>query len=461
MEGGGEACPPPVPAMITDPVVREAAAALESRTVGRLHTLIEGLHPADLAELLRRLPEPHRLALLLLLDEERAAAVLEALEPEEQVGLVRALTDEQVSGLLEAMATDEVVDLLGELPAERVGRLLRLMGAEEAERIRQLLRFPEGSAGALMTTDLVTVPADLTVGQAIAEVRRRGREAELLYYVYVTEGARLVGVVTLRQLIVAPPEAPLREVMTTGLVTTSPWADREQVAHLIEKYDLLAVPVVDGAGRLLGIVTADDILEVVEEEASEEVFTLTGPVAEETLLLDGFPWSAARRRTFWMVVNFGTALLAAAVVGAFTPVIEAFLVLVFFMPLMMATAGNVATQSLALTVRGLAGPRPPRVGTALRREATTGLRLGLGVGALAAGVGVAWQHDPWLGLVLLLAMLVTLTVAAGAGVLVPVALRRARVDPAIAAGPIVTTVTDLTSVTLYFSLAAVLLRLRG
>ena len=446
--------------MITDPLVEEATAYLEQRTVGKLRALIEDLHPADLAGLVRRLDEPQRLAFLLLLDEARAAAVLEVLEPDEQIRLLRTLTDEEVSGLLEEMATDEVVDLLGELPAARVQRLLRLMGAEEASRIRELLQFPEGSAGALMTTDLVTVPTDLTVAQAIAEVRRRGQDAELLYYVYVTEGARLVGVVTLRQVIVAPPRAPLREIMQTKLVTANPWAERDEVARLAEKYDLLAVPVADAAGRLLGIVTADDILKVVEEEASEDVFALTGPVGEEALAPGVFPWRAAWRRTFWIVVNFATALLAAAVIRAFAPVIETFLVLVFFMPVVMATAGNVGTQSLAVAVRRFTTDRhwQTEVRRALWRELATGLRLGVACGTLLGLVVFILWREPTLSGVLWLAMVAALTLSAWAGVLIPLLLQRLRVDPAIASGPLVTTVTNLTSVTIYFTLALLLLR---
>ncbi|MBI3975709.1 MAG: magnesium transporter [Armatimonadetes bacterium] len=445
--------------MITDPLVQETTTALEQRTVARLHALIEDLHPADLAELVRRLAPPHRLAFMLLLDEERAAAVLEALEPEEQTALVRTLTDEQVSGLLGEMATDEVVDLLGELPAARVQRLLRLMGAEEASRIRELLQFPDGSAGALMTTDLVTISAGLSAVEAIADVRRRGQDAELLYYVYVTEAARLTGVLSLRALIVAPPEAPVREIMQTTLVTANPWADRDEVARLIEKYDLLALPVVDAAGRLLGIVTADDILEVVQEEASEDVFALTAPVAEATLAPGPFPWGAAWRRTFWMIVNFGTALLAAAVIGAFTPVIETFLVLVFFMPVVMATAGNVGTQSLAVAVRRFALEKrwQPQVRGALRRELAVGLWLGMACGTLLAAVVLVWYRDPRLGAVLWLAMVAALAVAAAGGVAIPLALQRLRIDPAVASGPLVTTITDLASASIYFTLALLLM----
>ncbi|MGH2453566.1 MAG: magnesium transporter [bacterium] len=445
--------------MITDPLVQETTAALEQRTVARLGALIEDLHPADLAALVRRLAPPHRLAFMLLLDEERAASVLEALEPEEQTALVRTLTDEQVSGLLEEMATDEVVDLLGELPAARVQRLLRLMGAEEAGRIRELLRFPEDSAGALMTTDLVTISAGLSAAEAIGDVRRRGQEAEQLYYIYVTEASRLTGVLSLRALIVALPEAPVREIMQTALVTANPWAGRDEVARLIEKYDLLAVPVVDAAGRLLGIVTADDILEVVEEEASEDVFALTAPVAEATLAPGPFPWRAAGRRTTWMVINFGTALLAAAVVRIFTPVIETALVLVFFMPLMMATAGNVGTQSLAVAVRRFAleeGWRP-QVRGALARELATGGWLGLACGTLLGAVVLVWWRDLRLAGVLALAMVVTLALAAMGGVAIPLLLRRLRVDPAVASGPLVTTITDLASVSIYFTLALLLL----
>lgn len=446
--------------MITDRLVVTVQDHLRGRNLPGLALLLAPLHPGDIAELLRRLTESDQVAVLLLLPVEEAAVVLEMLSDEERVAITPVLADEQLVPLLNQMATDEVTDLLGELPAERAGRLLRLMGREEAAAVAGLLGYPEHTAGGLMTTDIVTIGPDLTAGQAVEVVRERGREVEVLYYIYVVDRGRLVGVMTLRDLIVAPTDRAVRTLMHTRLVKVTPLDDQEIVAGLARKYDLLAVPVTDPSDRLLGIVTSDDLLGVVESEGTEDVLALSGAPGGGEVILRVFPWSLTARRTGSLVFNLFLNLIAAFVISRFTETLQAALVLAFFMPALMATAGNVATQSLALAVRGLAtgriGPNEWRYAS---REIATGALVGAVCGLIVGAFAAIWQDNLSLGLIVGGAMWLAILVAAPIGVLIVLLLTRLGMDPAIASGPLATTLTDNSTVTIYFIMAMLVLRM--
>ncbi len=444
--------------MITDRLVVTVQDHLRGRNLPGLASLLAPLHSGDIAELLIQLDSPDQVSVLLLLPAEEAAVVLEMLSDDERATVTPALADEQLVPLLNEMATDEVTDLLGELPAERAGRLLRLMGREEAAAVAGLLAYPEHSAGGLMTTDVVTVGPDLTAGQAVDVVRERGREVEVLYYIYVVESGRLVGVMTLRDLIVAPSDRPVRALMHTRLVKANPLDDQESVAGLARKYDLLAVPVTDSRGRLLGIVTSDDLLGVVESEGTEDVLALSGAPGGGEVALRTFPWSLTARRTGSLVFNLLLNLVAAFVISRFTETLQAALFLAFFMPALMATAGNVATQSLALAVRGLATGRiGPREWRYAWREIATGALVGTVCGLIMGAFAAVWQDNLSLGLIVGGAMWLAILVAAPVGVLTVLLLTRLGMDPAIASGPLATTLTDNITVTIYFIMAILLL----
>lgn len=449
--------------MLTERLVETTSQFLSGRNLTGLASLLAPLHPGDLADLLRRLSDQDRITVLLLLPEEQAAAVLESLAPDERTALSQALADEQLLPLLSEMATDEVTDLLGELPQDRVQRLLRLMGKEDATAVRGLLAFPERTAGGLMTTDVVTIGPDLTVREAIGAVRDRGQGAELLYYVYVTEAGRLVGVVTLRELIAAPSERLIRAMMHTRLATAAPLDDQEAVATLARKYSLLAVPVADETDRLLGAVTSDDLLGVVQAEGTEDVLGLTGAVGGAQMQARTFPWDVLAKRSGFLVLNLFLDILAVLVISRFTATLEAVLALAFFIPALTATAGNVGTQSLALAVRGLA---TGRIGAAdtwrqVGREAGTGVVVGAVCGLAVGAFAALWQHDLVLGAIVGGSMWVALLIAAPLGMFVPLGLNRLGADPAITSGPLITTIADIAALAVYFMLASQLLRVVG
>lgn len=444
--------------MITDRLLTTAQECLRGRHLPRLAALLAPLHPGVIADLLRQLPRRDQVTVLLLLPGEEAAVVLESLTADEQVTLAEALADEQLVPLLNEMATDEVTDLLGELPADRAGRLLRLMRREDATAVERLLAYPEHTAGGLMVTDLVTIGPDLAVREAIEAVRARGQEVELLYYVYVTEADRLAGVVTLRELLVASPEHRIRDIMHTRLITVSPLDDQEAVASVARKYGLLAVPVVDPTARLLGVVTSDDLLGVVEAEGTEDVLSLSGVPSDAQVGARVFPWDVLVRRTGFLVLNLFLNILAALVISRFADTLSAALALAFFIPALIGTAGNVGTQSMALAVRGMATGRfeTGRLRHA-GREVATGAVVGAVCGLIVGAYAALWQGDLLLGTVVAGAMGLALLAAAPVGMLIPFGLARLGVDPAIASGPLITTVTDNTTLLIYLLLATLLL----
>jgi magnesium transporter len=419
-----------------------------------LRALAAELHPADLADLFLQLDSRERLTLLLLLDVDRAAEVLEELPDEVRGQLVEQLNDEEASRLILQMGADEAADVLGELPQDRLRGLLQRMG-REAEAVEALLRYPEDSAGGLMTTDYVVVRDHLRVADAIEELRRVGQEAELPYYVYVVDAQdRLRGVFSLRDLVVAPPDVPVREVMRTDLVTVRPDTDREEAARTLEKYDLLALPVCDAQGRMLGIITADDLLRVTEEEGTEDVLRLAGAPAVMAGLAGGLPWSWVAKRAGFLAFNLVLNVVAAVLISRFESVLERTVALAFFFPMIAATAGNVGTQSLAVAVRGMAtGFLSEERWKVAVREVLTGAAVGAVCGGVAFLFAALWQGNLQLGLVVGGALWASLALAAAVGLLVPLCFAALRVDPAVASGPLITTMTDNISLGLYLLLA--------
>jgi len=430
-----------------------------------LRELLEQLHPADLAEVLEELDEADRAATLQALDAERAAMAVEALDVDDQVVVLRLLDRRRVSEILSHMSNDDVADLLGDLPPEEAGQFLGLMEREEARDIRELLQYPEDTAGGIMTTEFVSVPAVATAAQTIDLLRRLAPDAETAYYVYVVdEQGRLAGVLSLRDLIVAPPETSVGAIMNPNVISVTADTDQEEVARQVSKYDFLAMPVVDAERRLLGIVTFDDVMDVLEEEATEDIYLLGAAGVEEDVdILRLGPWKRATRRLPWLVLLLFGQLVAANVIAGFSSALEAMVALAYFIPILAGMGGNVGTQSLAVAVRGLATGELSRrdIFRALMVEIQTGLLLGVSTGTLIFLVALAWQGIPLLGLVVGLAMTLSMTVAALVGTLVPMVLERFGVDPAVASGPFVTTSLDVTGLFIYLGLATVFLRTVG
>jgi magnesium transporter len=362
------------------------------------------------------------------------------------------------------MPPDEAADVVETLPDEEASEILDLLPEKESEEIQELLQYGESTAGGIMTPEFVAVHEDMTVGQALDHLRKsapvpKSAAREAIFYVYVTDAhEHLVGVVPLRRLITADPATPIAAIRRPDVISVDAETDQEEVARLVTKHHLMAVPVVSRQSRLLGTITVDDVIDVIHEEATEDIHRLGGVAGDETIF-DATP-RVARRRFFWLLVNLPTAVLAATVVGLFEPAIQSLALLAVFMPIVAGMGGNAGIQTFTVIVRALALGDLTAVNTrkVLWREMRIGLANGVGIGLLAGLIAYAWKGSPLLGLILALAMITNMLVAALAGTLIPVALRLCRVDPAVASGVIVTTCTDCAGFLSFLGLATLLLR---
>ncbi|HHN93874.1 MAG TPA: magnesium transporter, partial [Anaerolineae bacterium] len=408
--------------------------------------------PPDQAEIFGDLPPAEQDQLLPHLDLEDSADILEELEEEEAVEVAKRLDANELARILDEMEPDEAADLLGDLTPERAAEALAAM--EEPDEVRPLLLHADESAGGLMTSVKVLLHKGMTAEGAIAYLRAVAPESDDVYYLFVVDqDMRLVGVVSLRQLVVSPPWKRVEDIMDPDVIYVRADTDQEEAARLMARYDLLALPVVDEHRRMLGIITHDDLVEVLEEEATEDIYRLGGVLDENP---PDVPIPAAlRTRLPWLVLNLGTALASATILSAFESTIARVAVLAAFFPIVAGVSGSAGTQTLTVTVRGLAlGELSPRDALpAIGREMLIGLANGVAIGGLVAIIALVWKDTPLLGAVVGVATLLNMIGAGIAGALVPVLMQALKIDPALASPILVTTITDASGYFIYLGLA--------
>jgi len=397
-----------------------------------------------LAEKIKEQSEVEALQTLQELPPEVAGEVLEHLDEEVSSRLIAHLRKPQAAEILEEMAPDAAVDIIEGLPDAERAELLRRMEPPEAGVLQTLIAYPPDSAGGLMSPNVVALRKDLTVEQAIATLRRTANEVETIYYAYVVDlDRRLLGVLSMRDLIIRDAHVPLEEVMHRDVVTVTADTDAEEVARLFDRYNFLALPVVDQEGRLLGIVTVDDVIDVIREEATEDMHRLVGLPREESVLS---PLRAAiQRRIPWLLVNLGTAFLSALVVAPFGATISAVAILAAFMPIIAGHGGNTGTQVTTLVVRGLAlGEVSLRdLWTIVNKEIAFGLVHGVLAGVFTSLLAVVLSQNLWLAVVVFVAMVGNVLIAGIMGSMIPLVLKRLGQDPALASAIWLTTFTDI------------------
>ncbi len=417
-----------------------------------LTNLMDELHPSDLAELVEDLNDEQKKELFALLNDEEAALILQEMEDAEQVSLIKVLDKERVSSILKEMSSDEAVDLLGELPREDAQELL--IRLDDMEEIEGLLRYAEDTAGGIMTTEYIALPGTMSVEEAIVRLRETAPEVETIYYIYVIdEENRLIGVLSLRELISAENGTLLKGIMRTNVISVDVNLDQEQVAKIVSKYDLLAVPVVDEKGSLRGIITVDDILDVVEEEATEDIYRLVGTSeVRGTDMVNASVLNVVTRRLPWLLVCLVGGLLSGSVIQVFEKTLQAIVMLAIFIPVIMDMGGNVGSQSSTVFVRGLATGEieANEVWGYFLKEVRIGFTMGFICGIMIGLAAIFWQNSITLGLIVSITMFVTITLAAVIGTLIPLLFWKMGVDPAITAGPFVTTIKDVTGLLIYF-----------
>ncbi len=420
---------------------------------------LKATHPTDLARQLEELSEEDALTQLQELSVGLAAQVLAELRPRIAAELFLKLPQNLAAQILEEMAPDAAADLLARLAEEQREALVRLLRSETAQTLRQLIAYPPQTAGGIMSPEFVALAKELTTEAAIEEIRRKATTLETLYYVYVVDAeGHLLGVLSMRDLILSPPQKTLEEIMITQILTVRADTDEEEVARLFDKYDYLALPVVDPNGKLLGLVTADDVIDVIRAEETEDMQRMVGVSGEERVFS---PLKlSVKRRLPWLYINLATAFLAAAVVGAFEDLIGLLPALAVFMPVIAGQGGNAGAQSVTVIVRGLAlGEIAPGEGKrALLKETLLGILHGVAVGTVVALIAYVWKGNPVLGLICGLAMILNMIAAGVFGAAIPLGLRLFKVDPALSSTIFLTTVTDVAGFFFLLGLAALLLR---
>jgi len=414
---------------------------------------VAGLHPADLAAVLHVLDRDLRERLFQALDDAAQADILPELDESTRSALVGELSTENIAEVAEAMEPDEAADLLGDLPEKQTAEVLEQMEDAASEEVKGLLEFDEDTAGGIMTPELVAVDQNMTAAETVVHLRSLGERA-FSFYVYVVDHQhRLLGLVRLRKLVTVPPTTMLKDIMDTDVHSVRAEADQEEIASMFRRYGLPAMPVVDKDGTLLGRITVDDVLEVAEEEATEDAYKLAGTTDQE--LASTSVVRIAGVRLPWLLICLCGTVVSALVMSTFRQTISSLPVIAFFIPAIMAMGGNSGLQATTVTVRGLATGHinPSRILEVVIREVSTALLLGVVCGLLLGLVVRFWQGHPMLGLVVGFSMFFGISTAATLGALVPIILKRLNVDPAVASGPFITTMNDVLGLLIYLGLA--------
>lgn len=439
----------------------EVQAALDSGDTLAIENLLASIKPPDLAELLQDEPAAESLTLLTHLNIDDRAEVFGHLPMGVQLELATEMTEEGLSQLLTRMMSDERADLFNLLPDERQGEVLRRMVRKEREDLRRLASYPDGTAGALMTSEYASVPVTDTVAQALERIRKTAPDAETIYQIFVLDNDhRLVGTLSLRELIISRPAQLISDRMTTEVITAPPDESQEEVARLISRYDLLALPVVDEQSRLVGIITYDDAMDVAEAEATEDILKggsisdLGGSLRQIKL------FTLYRKRIVWLLLLVFANIFTAAGIAIYEDTIAKYAVLVFFMPLLIGSAGNAGSQASTLMVRGL-GTGDVKMsdwGRLFAREILVALGLGLTM-ALAVSVLGQARGGTDIALIVALSMVAVVMLGSLLGLSLPFLLKRLNLDPATASAPLVATIADAAGILVYFAIATSVLGL--
>ncbi|WP_429885321.1 magnesium transporter [Geoalkalibacter halelectricus] len=424
-----------------------------------LAKLLGKIHPADIAHLFRYLDlKEQRILFTLIEDAETSAYVLSELDHAVGAQLLEQIDRETITEVLQEMPYDDAVDIIRNMPEELAEEILTIMQDEDSTEIEQLLQYDEYTAGGIMATEFFSLPEDMRVREAIAALQE-AKDVEMVFYVYVTDDyGHLVGVLSLRQLLTVAPDKQLKDIMIRDVIRVTTDTDQEEVAHLVARYNILAIPVVDEHNKLMGIVTVDDVIDVLREEATDDIFKMAGTREEE--LLYGFQaFKIARLRLPWLITNLFGGVITGYLMWLFKATLEEIIALVSFVPVITGMGGNVGGQSATIVVRGFATGRIDS--STLRQVFFKELRVGVIMGAvcgLVVGiVALIWHGNPYLGLVVGLAMVTAMSVAASTGVLAPTFFKRIGIDPAIASSPFVQTANDITGILIYFGTATMFL----
>lgn len=439
-------------------LIEEVKNLIEQKNNRAIEKIIDDMRAADVADLIEHLDADERLFIFHLLEPEGAGDVFVEIEPPVQERILKELDNKVISEIVQELDSDDAADLVGDLPAERAKEIIETVGDDVSEELEKLLPYAEDSAGGIMGLEFVAVKADATVQGAIKIIREKSKDVEYLYYVWVIDDyERLTGVISLKDLILEPPERKISEIMNHEVISTHVNTDQEEVAQLVKKYDLVNIPVVDKDHRLVGRITHDDIIDVIEEEADEDISLMAGVIDQE--ITEESTVKISKSRLPWLIMGLFGGILAALVINQFEASLEKIIALSFFFPVIMAMGGNTGTQAATVVVRGLATGDIGlmNVGKRLWMEMRVALINGLICGTLLGLIVGLWLSDYTLGAIVALALIMIVVISGFIGSAVPLALKKLDIDPALATGPFVTTSNDILGLFIYLGLVTLFL----
>jgi magnesium transporter len=417
---------------------------------------------ADIAELLEHIDDKKTIIAFRLLSKDMAVDVFAHLSPEKQSTISKLTNEDDLSAIVNELFFDDKIDFLEEMPANIVRKILKNSTETERKLINQFLKYPNNSAGGLMTIELVDLNKQMTVAQALERIRANAPDKETIYTCYCIDSHRkLEGFVSLKDLILASPETVVEDIMRKDVLSVNTHEDQEHIASLFKKYDLLSLPVVDHEHRLVGIITVDDVVDVIEKENTEDFYLMAavrGTTMKDKLLQVSVP-NAIRFRLPWLIITLFGGMLAGGVIQVFEETLTAVIVLAMFIPVIMDMGGDVGIQTSTIVIRGLATGdiNKKNVWKSLVREVVIGITMGVICGVVIGTAGQLWQGVPMLGVAVGGAMIATMTVASFVGAFLPVIFNRFGVDPAVVSGPLITTIKDVTGLLIYFGVATLVM----
>ena len=443
---------------------------LEEKKYAALRDILLVMNPSDIAELFRDLENSQIPILFRLLPKNSAAETFVEMETEDQEILIQAFSDNELKQIVDELYVDDAADLVEEMPANVVKRILKQATPEMRASINQILRYPENSAGSLMTTEYVSLRPSMTVEEAILRIRRQGVDKETIYTCYVTDNRTLIGLVSVKDLLLAPSDdLRIRDIMLTTFISVTTHTDQEEVAKMFSKYDFLALPVVDGENRMVGIITFDDAMDVIEEETTEDIEIMGGMMPSEKPYLKNTPFELFKNRVPWLILLMVSATFTGLIINAFEGALAAQVALTAFIPMLMGTGGNSGAQSSVTVIRSLSLDelRFSDIGRVLWKELRTALLCGIALSAVC--FAKIWlvdyllfaNHDItlWVNLTVCLTLCLTVIIAKVVGGILPLVAKLLKLDPAVMASPFITTIVDALSLLVYFSVARSLLKI--
>jgi magnesium transporter len=438
------------------PEIKELLASRQTRTIRKVVSYFE---PADIAEVWNEFTVDERLKLITVLDTRFAADIFEFLREDQMIELLEHLPADRNIAILNEMSPDDRTDLFSILPPEEVEKIIPLLAEDEQIRTRELLAYKGNTAGGIMTTDYVTVPENVNIAAVLKELRTKVKDIDFIQNIYVVDKVnRLQGLIPLKDLLATNPQRKVEKVMDRYFTSVGLEMDQEDVARVFQKYDIPSLPVLDKLGRIKGVITVDDVIDVIEEEANEDIYRFGASEVTDQYLYAS-PFSIARKRVIWLIVLALAGFISGSVLEHYSYLLSNIVTLSFFIPILMNTSGSAGTQAATVVIRGLATGeiRLQDIWRVVRKEFLIGILMGIIAGMITALRALVLQGDAVLGVTVAAAMISAIVIATSIGGMLPIIFKKLGVDPALMSGPLIATILDSTTLLIYFNITILLL----